>query len=69
MSHVIVRHVKSLLLSPGPHTCVHVAHTMRCFLIKKIEREGGGGGRERGRERGKEEGREGGKEEGGKKEE
>ena len=29
MSHVIVRHVKSLPISPGPHTCVHVAHTMK----------------------------------------
>ena len=33
MSHVIVRHVKSLPVSPGPYTCVHVAHTMRCLNI------------------------------------
>ena len=40
MSHVIVRHVESLPISPGPHTCVHVAHTMRCLKGRDGEREG-----------------------------
>ena len=39
MSHVIVRHVKSLPISPGPHTCVHVAHTMRCLIYREGGRE------------------------------
>ena len=41
MSRVIVRHVKSLPISPGPHTCVHVAHIMRCLNKNMGGREGG----------------------------
>ena len=48
MGYVIVRHVKSLPISPGPHTCVHVAHT---YIWKR--------GREGGREGGMDEEREG----------
>ena len=63
MSHVIVRHVKSLPIPPGPHTCVHVAHTMRS--LKKKGREGGmAGGREGWREGGKGGRRKEGREEG-----
>ena len=33
--------MKSLPVSPGPYTCVHVAHTMRCLIkFREGEREG-----------------------------